>query len=513
MNVVEYLLDNSAADADVALLTLNGDYLYGEVRSAVHSVANFLVESGAQKGDRVLLLAENSLFWLAGYLGTLHAGCVAVPLAPGSSAEDLKFILDSCGIHIAFIQGRLSRDQWLAFPSECKIVLDSGTKLMDEFQAACSSFLDVLAYPSIDRDWPQIDEDRDLAAIMFTSGSTGKPHGVMISHRNIIANTASIIEYMELNSSDRIMVVLPFFYCFGTSLLHTHLRAGGSLVLDPRFMFPDKVLLRMQQTQCTGFAGVPSHFQMLLRKSSFKKMQFPGLRYLQQAGGKLADPLIRELHDSIPNAKLFIMYGQTEATARLSYLPPAMLETKLGSIGKGIPGTRLAVVDENGNPVQPGQIGEIVADGANVALGYWDGTDEEQSTFRDGRLYTGDLATIDEDGFIFIVDRSKDILKCGGKRSPSKEVEEALLEFDDLVEAAVIGVPDELLGEAVKAFVVPRKNSVGLVERLQAFCALRLPAHLLPKEIVVLESLPKNSSGKVLKPALRTLQSHDLVCQ
>ena len=284
-------------------------------------------------------------------------------------------------------------------------------------------------------------------------------------------------------------------------------------MIDPRFMFPDKVLVRMQETRCTGFAGVPSHYQMLLRKSSFKKMSFPDLRYVQQAGGKLADVLIRELRESIPSTKVFVMYGQTEATARLSYLPPAMLDDKLGSIGNGIPGIRLTVVDEGGVPVAAGEVGEIVAEGESVALGYWGTEGESGAPFRKGLLWTGDLATVDDDGFIFIVDRSKDILKCGGKRSSCKEVEDALLEFDDLIEAAVIGVPDDLLGEAVKAFVVAKTSGPGLLERLRAFCALRLPPHLLPKEIVILETLPKNSGGKILKPALRLLTSTDLVCQ
>jgi long-chain acyl-CoA synthetase len=514
MNAVEYLLNNPAAASETALLALDEEYSYGDLRQACDAVANFLIASGRQKGDRILLLADNSFFWVACYLGTLRAGCVSVPVFPGTSAEDLNFILESCGIGLAFIRGKLSRDQWLAFPTDCKIVVGGGGFLpAEEFKLASTRFDDLLALPGSQSGWPEIDEKLDLAAIMFTSGSTGKPRGVMVSHGNIIANTSSIVKYMELISDDRIMVVLPFFYCFGTSLLHSHLRVGGSLVIDSRFMFPDKVLFRMQETNCTGFAGVPSHYQMLLRKSSFKKMRFPTLRYLQQAGGKLSDSLIRELHDAVPDTKVFVMYGQTEATARLSYLPPALLNTKLGSIGRGIPGTRLKVVDENGDAVLPGEVGEIVAEGDNIALGYWGAGEEDHSTFRNGSLYTGDLATVDEDGFIFIVDRAKDILKCGGKRSPSKEVEDALLEFDDLVEAAVIGVPDELLGEAVKAFVVPKKDDLGLIERLQAFCGRRLPPHLMPREIVVLQALPKNSGGKVLKTALRALKSADLVCQ
>lgn len=513
MNAVDYLMRRQpAAEGDLALLTLSAEHSYGELRKASDAVANFLVASGRQKGDRILLLSDNSLFWIACYLGTLRAGLVSVPLAPTTSAEDLKFVVESCGIRLAFVQGKLSSDQWSALPTKCMIAVE-GPAEQEGLRPRSIRFNEVLASQPTGNDWPEIDEKRDLAAIMFTSGSTSKPRGVMTSHGNIIANTSSIVQYMELTAPDRIMVVLPFFYCFGTSLLHTHLRVGASLVVDPRFMFPDKVLVRMQETDCTGFAGVPSHYQILLRKSSFKRMQFPSLRYLQQAGGKLSDSLIRELRDALPVAKVFVMYGQTEATARLSYLPPALLETKLGSIGKGLLGTRLTVVNDDGVAVLPGEVGEIVAEGDNVALGYWGAGDEDNKTFRNGALYTGDLATVDEDGFIFIVDRSKDILKCGGKRSPCMEVEDALLEFDELVEAAVIGVPDDLLGEAVKAFVVPKKNGVGLIERLQAFCSRRLPPHLLPKEIVVLESLPKNSGGKILKPALRAMKSADFVCQ
>ena len=177
----------------------------------------------------------------------------------------------------------------------------------------------------------------------------------MVSHRNIVANTTSIIQYLGLTKEDRIMAVLPFYYCFGTSLLHTHLRVGGSIVIDDRFMFPDKVLNRMQETRCTGFAGVPSHFQILLGRSSLREVRLPSLRCVQQAGGRLAGRFIHELVQALPGAQMFVMYGQTEATARLSYLPPDMLGTKLGSIGKGIPGISLKVLDHEGQPVRPGE--------------------------------------------------------------------------------------------------------------------------------------------------------------
>jgi acyl-CoA synthetase (AMP-forming)/AMP-acid ligase II len=200
------------------------------------------------------------------------------------------------------------------------------------------------------------------------------------------------------------------------------------------------------------------------------------------------------------------MYGQTEATARLSYLAPEILEKKLSSIGKGIPGVKLCVQNESGGEVSIGEVGEIVAEGENVARGYWRAPEESATSFRNGKLYTGDLATVDQDGFIYLVDRAKDFLKCGGKRVSCRQLEDQLLEFDALLEAAVIGVPDDVLGEAVKAFVVPQQaDSKGLAGRLHLFCKERMPLELIPREIVVLDALPKNSSGKVLKQNLRTL--------
>jgi len=342
----------------------------------------------------------------------------------------------------------------------------------------------------------------DLAALMFTSGSTGRPLGVMVSHGNIRANTESIVEYMELTNRDRVMVVLPFHYCFGTSLLHTHLRVGATLVLDSRFLYPEKVLQRMRETECTGFAGVPSHYQILLEKTSLRKKSFPHLRYVQQAGGHLSRSSVRRLQEALPNTKIFVMYGQTEATARLSYVPPEMLEAKPGSIGRGIPGVKLSVENE-GKQVSPGEVGEIVAEGGNVAQGYWGDPAETARVFRNGRLYTGDMATVDEDGFILIVSRARDFLKCGGKRVSCLQLEQQILECPHLVEVAVIGVPDEVMGEAVKAFVVRRRDAAITPEYVRHFCKTRLPFQLVPREIVIVKDLPKSDSGKVLKEHLR----------
>jgi acyl-CoA synthetase (AMP-forming)/AMP-acid ligase II len=462
-----------------------------------------LVGLEGQKGDRVILASDSSFYWVVAYLGILWSGRVCVPLPAGISSQELRYILDDTSSRHAFLQGAVLLKQAPLLRNVHVITSDQVESVpgLASQRALASICQGEGGSPVLCET-----EMEDLAALMFTSGSTGRPRGVMVSHANIVANTESILEYLELTERDRILAVLPFHYCFGTSLLHTHLRVGGSVVVESRFLYPESVLQRMLDTECTGFAGVPSHFQILLRTSSIRKKQFPRLRYVQQAGGYLAPSFVRELREALPGAKIYIMYGQTEATARLSYLPPEVLETKAGSIGRGIPGVRLQVLSELGEEVKPGEVGEIVAEGANVSRGYWRAPDETARAFRGGKLYTGDLATVDSDGYIYIVDRMKDFLKCGGQRVSCRLLEEQLLECDDLLEAAVVGIPDDVLGEAVRAFVVPREAGVsGLRERLLLSCKKRMPPQLVPKDVVVLASLPKNGAGKVLKQSLRML--------
>lgn len=501
-NVRDFLLEGKEP-ARVALRLLRKDYSYGDLHAASDDVARYIVQAGGQRGDRVILVSENTLFWVATYLGVLKAGRVCVPLPSALTPEDLDYILETTEPRLAFLQRGFAERNGSRF-RQTIMVTDSEADLGDGQKAL--SFTKLRSpVAHADSVLPLVNPV-DLGALMFTSGSTGRPRGVMVSHANIMANTESIIQYLRLTEDDRIMTVLPFHYCFGTSLLHTHLRVGGSLVIDSRFMYPEVVLQRMLDTECTGFAGVPSHFQILLRSSSLRKKTFPHLRYVQQAGGHLAPSFVGDLREALPNTRVFVMYGATEATARLSYLPPEMLEKKLGSIGKGIPGVKLCVQNESGGEVSPGEVGEIVAEGENVTRGYWRSPEESATSFRNGKLHTGDLATVDQDGFIYVVDRAKDFLKCGGKRISCRQLEDQLLEFDALLEAAVIGVPDDVLGEAVKAFVVPRKaDTDGLEGRLRLFCKERMPFQLIPREIVVLGALPKNSSGKVLKQNLKAL--------
>jgi len=275
------------------------------------------------------------------------------------------------------------------------------------------------------------------------------------------------------------------------------------MVLCNSFAFPETALDMLQKTNSTGFAGVPSTYQLLLRNTSFPKRELPSLRKVQQAGGKLPVVFIKELIAAIPQARIFVMYGQTEATARLSYLSPEILGEKIGSIGKGIPGVTLRVMNEEEMDVKPGEVGEIYAWGENISPGYLGNPEESGQKFLKGGLRTGDLATIDEDGYIYIVDRKADFIKVLGHRVSSQEVEAKILELTDVIAAAAIGVPDDLLGEAIRVFVVIRKNSPMTTGQIIEHCQLHLARHMIPKDVIKLDKLPTNAHGKLMKSALR----------
>lgn len=466
---------------------------HGQIRAAAYGWAGRLLAQGFTPGDRIGLLAENSPFFVAAYLGVIRSGLCVVPFPVDCGEKTLERMASATGMKRLLISARFR-------PRVEPLAQRLGLALEDESSA-------LPAAPDEEYEFPAIDPCRDLAAIMLTSGSTGESKGVMVTHSNIECNTRDIVQYLGLTADDRTMTVLPFYYCYGTSLLHTHLMAGASLVLNNRFMFPEKVLDEMAEKQCTGFAGVPSTYQILLRKTHFARRSFPALRWLQQAGGKLPDPFIQEIRKAFPQVRLYIMYGQTEATARLSYLPPELLEDKLGSIGKGLPGSRLEVLKEDGSPVWPGndEVGEIVATGDNITLGYWNDADETGRFFRDGRLFTGDMARVDRDGFIFIVERARDFIKAMGNRVSPKEIEEVLSEMPEVVEAAVIGVPDEIWGEAVKAYLTTAKPGQLTAEDVRNHCLARLPNYKVPEFVEFLPQLPKTANGKVAKEVLRKM--------
>ncbi len=347
--------------------------------------------------------------------------------------------------------------------------------------------------------------DNDVAVMIFTSGSTGTKKGVMLTHGNLCANTESIVQYLKLTSQDRVCATLPFFYCYGASLLHTHLRIGGSIVIS-NHIFLGGVIRDINSFFCTGFAGVPSTYQILINKTPFLKEDMPTLRYLTQAGGQLPNKYIKIIAEAFPQKEFFVMYGATEATARLSFLPPDKVLTKLGSIGKGIPGVTLEVINGDGKTVQSGETGEITAIGDNIMKGYYGDPEGTQSVIKNGRLHTGDLATVDDEGYIYVIGRTKNIIKSGGYRISPNKIEEFICSIDGVNGCVVLGLPDEIMGEAVIAVVQPGKiPESSLREQILTRCTQHLPSYKNPKQIFFIQEFPLNASNKVDKKTLAAI--------
>ncbi len=509
MQVNQFLEDSTENFPDKDAIWYDNKWLtYSEIDALSNKVSNFLKSNQIKRGDRVAILDENGFNYIIAYYAILKIGAITVALNTESTTESLTYLLQDSGAKAIITNKRYSKRLIPALTDMSCI------KHIIVNQEDLSEYKNTSSYHAISLN--EIYEhgtathpgvrcvDIDIASIVYTSGSTGKPKGVTLTHLNIVSNTRSIVKYLKLTSDDRIMVVLPFYYIYGKSLLNTHFSVGGTVVIDNRFLYPNVILETMKNTKVTGFAGVPSTFMILLNRSSARSYTFESLRYLTQAGGAMAPAVQKDVANVFAPAKLYIMYGATEASARLSYLDPEMLQQKWGSIGKAIPNVDLFIADDKGQELHYGEVGEIVARGSNLMIGYWNDPSETAKVLRHGLYYTGDLGKADEDGYLYVVGRLKDIIKVGGERVSAKEIEEAILEIKEVHEVAVIGVEDDMLGEAVKAFLVfnPKAGQISEQE-IRTILGKKLPSFKSPKYFEFRKSLPKNQSGKILKIELK----------
>ncbi|HLJ10130.1 MAG TPA: class I adenylate-forming enzyme family protein [Planctomycetaceae bacterium] len=502
----------------IAIHSQGRDLTYGALADQAARIAAWLSARGMPRGDRVAMILPNSPEYVSWYLGILRAGGIAVALNPETTPAELAATL-SHSAPFAVVSGtktssvlsealgRLGTAQPglsgapFSGPKFLVRVEDSGRNPPPAncHVALHSDILKEISDPLAG--WPVLN---DLAQLIYTSGTTGRPKAVTLSHRNISANCRSILGYLALTRDDSAFVTLPFFYSYGNSLLVTHMAVGGRLILADNFVFWNSALDLMEQQQATGFAGVPASYAMLLHKSDFRKRRFAALRYLTCAGGGLAPAVVEQLRSAVPHVKLFLMYGQTEATARLSTLMPDELDAKPGSIGRGIPGVALDVRDDIGAPVPCGEVGEIVARGENIMAGYWNDPQETATVLRPEGLRTGDLARMDEDGYLYIVGRKSDIIKSGAYRINPKEIEEVILSLKPVAEVAVVGLPDEIWGEAPVAFVVASAGAGSIDEgQIIEHCRQNLPRYKLVREVRFVETLPRTASGKIRRTFLR----------
>ena len=502
MLVSDILLNTARSNPDSKAVWFNGEWRsYNDIANASQSVAAFLRGKGLEPGDRVAILIDNSFDYIIAHFGILIAGGVEVSLNTDLSETDIQYLLSDCEA-TGLIASKKYAKRWMGTLeelSDLRFVI-SDARIHDDKGKPTFTFKEAIDTAALES--KPLRHESELASIVYTSGSTGKPKGVMLSHRNLVSNMQAIVEYLSLTSIDRMLVVLPFHYIYGRSLLYTHFLTGGSIVIDNRFAFPSTVLKTMDEQEVTFFAGVPSTFSILMRKTDFAKRSFPKLRMMTQAGGPMPPALQKEIVEAIAPADLWIMYGSTEAAPRLTYLDPKWIRNKWGSIGQPVSGVEIVVRDEQGNPVADGEVGELTAKGPNIMMGYWKDEAGTAEAIVDGYYRTGDLGYCDEDGCYFLTGRARDIIKVGGNRVSSKEIEEHIAAIEGVVEVAVVGISDEILGEAIKAYV-SIDESIVTPEQIQKELQRTLPSFKQPSEWEVRDELPKNQSGKVMKNELK----------
>lgn len=504
---VHNLLEHSAALRPNKIAFVNGDerLTYRQINTRANRLALYLREQGVAAGDRVAMLLKNSAEYLVSYYGILKHGAVAVPLNAETRGDALGGILGELqpqGIILgAEAEGALHGVDTDALGVRVLLIKDPSLSWGSRRSSVIS--FDEAVHGAWLPDPGAAVSAASLASIIYTSGSTGQPKGVMLSHRNIVANTFSIIQYLGLCEHDIQMVVLPFFYVMGKSLLNTHVAVGGTVVVNNQFAYTAPVIRQMERERVTGFSGVPSTYAYLLHRSPLASFRdkLPCLRYCTQAGGHMAREVKERLLETLPpHTRLYVMYGATEAAARLTYVEPDLLREKLESIGRPIPGVTVRVLDDTGEELPFGEVGELVASGANIMMGYWNDPQATAQVLDQKGYHTGDMGYRDRDGYLYVTGRKDHLLKVGGHRLDPQEVEDALMSTGLLLEVAVVGVDDVLLGKKLVALAVPLGGSPS-AEALLGGCLARLPRHKVPAEVRFLEALPKYASGKIDRAA------------
>lgn len=506
--LVDYLRTSAQhySDADV-LIQGERRVQYRELWADTCAVAHYLRGEGIEAGERVALLLENSREYVAAYYAVLAVGGVVVALNATARARDLaNWILHSGARWLIAHAEHAELKPLLAALHDRVRVITVGTSAKEYGAAAWG---DIVGASRTDA--PALRSRQDAAAaIIYTSGTTGRPKGVVLTHGNLVSNVRSILAYLHLSAADRCLNVLPFYYSYGNSVLHTHLAVGGSLVLENSLAYAHQVFGRIGSERATGFAGVPSTYALLLSRVDIAQYDCRSLRYATQAGGAMRPTLIRQFRNALPHVDFYVMYGQTEATARLTYLPPPRLEQKLGSAGMAIPGVRLEIRNDDGDKVPSGTVGEIYATGPNVMQGYWNDPQATNEMLKDGWLKTGDLAYMDDDGYVYIQGRSVDMIKTGAHRVNPADIEEVIAGLDGVAEVAVVGITDDILGQTIKAVIVPIAGARLEPITVKAHCHARLASYKVPKHVEFVAHIPKTASGKIQRYLLTNETSRGL---
>lgn len=475
---------------------------YAELNSAVTKFASGLSKLGVKQGDHVALLVGNSPYFVIGLYGTMRVGATVIPINPIYAPDEIHYILQNGDVKaIITLDLLLPVMNHLApnLPSVEHIIVCPTSPDEIAYTEKMKSFTSVLEAGDFSLPMPDM-QDEDNAVILYTSGTTGKPKGAMLTHRNLYSNASDVASYLQYTENDKIIAALPMFHVFClTVALNAPIVNGATVLIVPRFS-PKEVFRIASTYEATVFAGVPTMYNFLYQYPEGNVEDLQTLRLCISGGSSLPVALLENFEKKF-NVMVSEGYGLSEASP-VTCFNPLDRSRKPGSIGTSIWHVENKIVNEMGEEVASGEVGELIVRGSNVMKGYYKLPEDTAATLREGWLYTGDLARMDEDGYIYIVDRKKDLIIVGGYNVYPREVEEVLYKHPAVTEAIVLGVPDDNLGEMVKAYVVMNDASVSGQEII-AYCALHLAKYKVPTSVEFLEELPKNATGKILRRALR----------
>jgi len=492
----------------VALVCETQRYTYAQIDRLARALAITLQGAGLQRGDRVAIYLENCVEAVVSIFAVLKAGGVFMPVNPQVKADKLAYLLKDSEAHTLIAHGTFTDTVTKALEGVSTLralimtqptVESIATKPVMSFDTAIADAGRELAQPAT--------IDQDLASIIYTSGSTGDAKGVMVTHLNMVTAATSISTYLGLRDDDIILNVLPIAFDYGLYQVLMSSRVGATLVLQRSLAFPVKVLETMVREKVTVLPGVPTVFTMLLNLGSFGKYDLRTLRLVTNTAAALSEVQIRQIRASFPTATLFSMYGLTECK-RVTYLPPDQLDVRPMSVGKGMPNEEVWLVDEQGKRLPNGSTGELVVRGSHVMRGYWRKPQQTAERLKAGDLpgemylYTGDIFRTDSEGYLYFVARKDDIIKSRGEKVSPREVENVLHKLDGVLEAAVIGVADDVLGEAVKAFIVLKPGFSWTDRDVIKHCLAHMESFMAPKQVVFVDALPRTDTGKITKRGL-----------
>lgn len=501
---VERFLEESARQhpQKEALVVGECRVAYAELDAMANRLAHALQQHGVERDDRVVIFCDNSVEAVAGLFGALKAGAVFSVVNPTTKADKLAYILNNCRARAVLTQAPLLpvAATAIAQAPSVTLTLAAGTGEAPAVRGGVSLQEALADAPTGKPDSRGI--DIDLAMIIYTSGSTGFPKGVMMTHKNIDHAATSITTYLENTPDDIILSVLPLSFDYGLYQALMSAKMGATLILEKSFTFPYLVLQKLEKERATGFPLVPTVAAILLQMKDLQPGRFPHLRYITNTAAALPPAHIERLQQLFPTTRLYSMYGLTECK-RCTYLPPEQLQHRPGSVGIAIPGTEVYIVDEQGQRVGPGVVGELVVRGGHVMQGYWEKPEETAERLKPGPypwekvLYTGDLFRMDEEGYLYFVGRKDDIIKTRGEKVSPKEVENVLYALEGVKEAAAVGVPDPVLGQAIKAVLVLGEGVTLTEKEVLRHCARHLEDFMVPKSVEFRDALPKTDSGKI----------------